>query len=109
MDLSEKQDKPCCLVNPEILESSGTEDSDEGCLSVPGYYEKVSRAEWIRVRAQDQRGTVREFEANGIEAICIQHEMDHLDGKLFVDYLSTLKRNRIKSKLMKLKKQGELT
>jgi peptide deformylase len=72
---------------------------------VPGYYEKVHRAEHIRVRAQDEFGETREFEAQGLEAVCIQHEMDHLEGKLFVDYLSALKRNRIRSKLVKAQKQ----
>ena len=79
---------------------------DEGCLSVPGFYEKVRRAEHIRVCAQDEHGETREFEAEGIEAVCIQHEMDHLDGKLFVDYLSNLKRNRIRNKLLKAQKQA---
>lgn len=78
---------------------------DEGCLSVPGFYEKVRRADRIRVRTQDVDGVSSEFEAEGIEAVCIQHEMDHLDGKLFVDYLSNLKRNRIRSKLVKQQKQ----
>ena len=105
MDVSENRDQPRCLVNPEILEADGEEESDEGCLSVPGFYEKVRRAEHIRVRAQDERGEFHEFEASGIEAVCIQHEMDHLEGKLFVDYLSNLKRNRIRGKLVKLQKQ----
>jgi peptide deformylase len=78
---------------------------DEGCLSVPGYYEKVRRADQIRVRTQDEHGETTEFDAQGLEAVCIQHEMDHLEGKLFVDYLSNLKRNRIRSKLVKAQKQ----
>jgi peptide deformylase len=78
---------------------------EEGCLSVPGYYEKVRRADSIRVRAHDEYGEIIEFDAQGLEAVCIQHEMDHLDGKLFVDYLSNLKRNRIRSKLIKAQKQ----
>jgi len=105
MDVSENRNQPLCLVNPEIIEADGDEEMDEGCLSVPGYYEKVRRAEHIRVRAQDETGAVSEFEAQGLEAVCIQHEMDHLEGKLFVDYLSNLKRNRIRNKLVKLQKQ----
>jgi peptide deformylase len=105
MDVSEARNQPRCLINPEIIESDGEEEMDEGCLSVPGFYEKVRRAEHIRVRTQNQDGEVSEFEAEGIEAVCIQHEMDHLEGKLFVDYLSNLKRNRIRSKLVKQQKQ----
>ena len=105
MDVSENGDNPRCLINPEIIAAEGEEEMDEGCLSVPGFYETVKRAERIRVRAQNPQGETREFEANGLEAVCIQHEMDHLEGKLFVDYISTLKRNRIRNKLLKLKKQ----
>jgi len=105
VDVSEQHDQPKCLINPEILQVEGEEETDEGCLSIPGFYEKVKRAEFIRVRAQDEHGESSEFEARGIEAICIQHEMDHLDGKLFVDYLSKLKRDRIRSKLVKLDRQ----
>jgi peptide deformylase len=105
MDVSEARNQPRCLINPQILTAEGDEEMDEGCLSVPGYYEKVRRAEHIRVRARDENGEIIEFEAEGIEAVCIQHEMDHLEGKLFVDYLSTLKRNRIRSKLLKAQKQ----
>ncbi len=105
MDVSEGRNQPRCLINPEILEADGEEESDEGCLSVPGFYEKVRRAEHIRVRAYNEKGEVAEFEADGIEAVCIQHEMDHLEGKLFVDYLSNLKRNRIRNKLVKSLKQ----
>ena len=105
MDVSEDRNKPRCLINPQILSADGEEEMDEGCLSVPGYYEKVRRAEHIRVRAHDENGDINEFEADGIEAVCIQHEMDHLEGKLFVDYLSALKRNRIRSKLLKVQKQ----
>ena len=106
LDVSENRDRPRCLINPQILEADGEEEMDEGCLSVPGFYEKVRRAEKIRVRAQDEFGEVREFEAEGLEAVCIQHEMDHLEGKLFVDYISSLKRNRIRSKLVKMQKQA---
>lgn len=107
MDISDQGNHPRCLINPEIIEADGEEESDEGCLSVPGFYEKVRRAEHIRVRAQNDNGEIIEFEAEGLEAVCIQHEMDHLDGKLFVDYLSSLKRNRIRSKLIKQKKQKD--
>jgi len=105
LDVSDARNQPRCLINPEIIESDGEEEMDEGCLSVPGFYEKVRRADHIRVRAQNEDGEVKEFEAEGIEAVCIQHEMDHLEGKLFVDYLSNLKRNRIRNKLIKLQKQ----
>jgi peptide deformylase len=105
MDISEDKSRPQVLVNPEILVSEGEEEMDEGCLSVPGYYETVRRAEKIRVRAQDVKGEFFEIEADGLEAVCIQHEMDHLEGKLFVDYLSSLKRDRIRKKLEKQQKQ----
>jgi peptide deformylase len=104
MDVSEGRTQPRCLINPQIVSADGDEEMDEGCLSVPGYYEKVHRAEHIRVRAHDEYGASFEFEAEGLDAVCIQHEMDHLDGKLFVDYLSALKRNRIRSKLIKAQK-----
>ena len=105
MDVSEAHNQPRCLINPVILVAQGEEEMDEGCLSVPGFYEKVSRADHIRVRTQDVNAATSEFEAEGLEAVCIQHEMDHLDGKLFVDYLSNLKRNRIRNKLLKMQKQ----
>lgn len=105
MDVSEAKDEPKCLINPEILEKSGVLASDEGCLSVPGVTEEVERAERIRVTALGQDGEPREFEATGLLAVCIQHEMDHLEGKLFVDYLSELKRRRIKKKLTKSRKR----
>jgi peptide deformylase len=105
MDVSEGRNQPRCLINPKILWTNGEEEMDEGCLSVPGYYEKVRRADRIRVRHQDEHGETHEFDAQGLEAVCIQHEMDHLEGKLFVDYLSALKRNRIRSKLVKAQKQ----
>ena len=106
LDVSEGRERPRCLINPQILEADGEEEMDEGCLSVPGFYEKVQRADHIRVRAQDEHGEFHEFEASGLEAVCIQHEMDHLEGKLFVDYLSGLKRNRIRNKLLKAQKQA---
>ncbi|OOC11149.1 peptide deformylase [Thioalkalivibrio halophilus] len=100
-DVSEDQSQPRALINPEILETRGEEEMDEGCLSVPGYYEKVRRADWIRFRALSRDGQPFEAEAEGLLAVCIQHEIDHLDGKLFVDYLSSLKRGRIRKKLEK--------
>jgi peptide deformylase len=105
IDLSEKHDQKLALINPEILERSGVEETEEGCLSVPGYFDKVTRAEKIRVRALDRDGKQIEFEAEGLLAVCIQHEIDHLDGKLFVDYLSELKRTRIRKKLEKERKE----
>ena len=100
--MSEEKDNPKVLINPsfEIINQDLSE-YDEGCLSVPGYYETVSRPESILVRAQDRAGELIEIEAEGILSTCIQHEIDHLDGKLFVDYLSALKRNRIRNKLEK--------
>ncbi|MDT4332623.1 peptide deformylase [Methylomonas sp. MED-D] len=107
MDVSENKDEPICLINPEIIERDGVEESEEGCLSVPGFFEKVSRAEHIKVRALNRDGQSFEIEARDLLAVCIQHEMDHLLGKLFVDYLSPFKRNRIKAKLDKIhKSQG---
>lgn len=105
IDISEQQDSPLCLINPEILECQGTEQSEEGCLSVPGFYELVDRAEKIRVRALNRDGETFEREADGLLAVCIQHEIDHLDGKLFVDHLSALKRQRIRKKLEKERRQ----
>jgi peptide deformylase len=105
IDLSEKHDQKLALINPEILQRSGVEETEEGCLSVPGYFDKVTRAEKIRVRALDRDGKQIEFEAEGLLAVCIQHEIDHLDGKLFVDYLSELKRTRIRKKLEKERKE----
>lgn len=105
-DVSDKRDEPICLINPEILETRGTERMDEGCLSVPDVFEIVERAEWIRVRALDQQGKAIELESDGLLAVCIQHEIDHLDGKLFVDRLSALKRSRIRKKFDKLERQA---
>ena len=104
IDLSERRDEPLALINPEILQRAGVEETEEGCLSVPGYFDKVTRAEQIRVRALDRDGKQIEFDADGLLAVCIQHEIDHLDGKLFVDYLSELKRTRIRKKLEKERK-----
>ena len=105
IDISEDRSEPLCFVNPEILESDGVESMEEGCLSVPGIYEKVERAEHIKVRALDREGSEFEMEAHGILSTCIQHEMDHLEGKLFVDYLSELKRQRIRKKIEKLRQK----
>lgn len=107
MDISEEKNEPQVLINPQIISAEGHEEMDEGCLSVPGYYETVSRAENIHVRAQDENGGFYEIHADALEAVCIQHEMDHLEGKLFVDYISSLKRDRIRKKLEKLKKQEQ--
>jgi len=101
IDISENHDQPLCLINPEILWREGEEQMDEGCLSVPGFFEPVTRAARLRVRALNREGTPFELETDGLMAICIQHEIDHLDGKLFVDYLSNLKRQRIRKKLEK--------
>ena len=95
------------LINPEILEKDGVIFTDEGCLSVPGYYEEVERAEHIKVRFLDRDGEDVEMDAEGLLAVCIQHEMDHLDGKLFVDYLSEAKRTRIRKKLLKERRQQQ--
>ena len=100
-DASSDQSEPHALINPVIVEKDGETVSDEGCLSVPGYYEPVKRAEHIKVRYLDRNGDETEMEAEGLLAICIQHEMDHLDGKLFVDYLSEAKRSRIRKRLMR--------
>ena len=101
IDVSEDQSGLLALINPEILERSGEHIGEEGCLSVPGIYDKVKRAERVRVRALDQHGEAIELEADGLLAVCIQHELDHLDGKVFVEYLSLLKQGRIKNKLIK--------
>ncbi len=106
MDVSEERSEPLCLINPEILSTQGDVRYEEGCLSVPGVFEAVDRAERIVVRALDENGDLQEFDAEGLLAICIQHEIDHLEGKLFVDYLSTLKRDRLKKKMVKKAKRG---
>jgi peptide deformylase len=100
-DVSEGRNAPRAFVNPEILSREGTETSQEGCLSVPGYYDDVERAARVRVRAQDRDGKSFEEDLDGLLAICVQHEIDHLDGKLFVDYLSEMKRQRVRKKLEK--------
>ena len=104
VDVSETHNEPICLINPELVELTGTEQMEEGCLSVPGVFELVERADSIKVSAWDQHGKPFTLEADGLLAVCIQHEIDHLDGKLFVDYLSQLKRSRIRKKLQKSQK-----
>ena len=104
-DVSETKDQPVVLVNPEIIERGETGVAEEGCLSVPGFFEEVTRARRIRVRALGRDGSALEMDADGLLAVCVQHEIDHLDGKLFVDYLSELKRTRIRKKLEKDQRQ----
>ena len=104
-DVSQEKDDPHVLINPEVLEKDGGAVSEEGCLSVPGYFEEVERAGHIRVRYLDRDGSPVEKDAEGLLAICIQHEIDHLNGKLFVDYLSEAKRQRIRKKLIKDRRQ----
>lgn len=107
IDVSEKQNEPLVFINPSIEVLDDDKDNyDEGCLSVPGFYESVERPTHIRVTALNRNGETFSIEPDGLLAVCIQHEMDHLNGKLFVDYLSTLKRNRIRSKLQKAQKRG---
>lgn len=101
IDVSEERNEPRVLINPEIVESTGEVESEEGCLSIPGVYDRIQRAERVRYRAQDRDGNAIEGEADGLLAVCIQHEIDHLDGRLFIDYLSELKRSRIRKKLKK--------
>jgi peptide deformylase len=108
IDVSETRDQPMVLINPVIVWASPeTRRGEEGCLSVPGIYDGVERSTAVRVRAQDGAGLEREIEAEGMLAVCIQHEMDHLLGKVFVEYLSPLKRNRIKSKMVKAQREAE--
>jgi peptide deformylase len=101
VDVSERRDSLVVLVNPEIVEATGESDIEEGCLSVPGIYELLPRAERVKVRAHDQNGKAFTLEAQGLLAVCIQHEMDHLQGKVFVEHLSQLKQQRIRAKLAK--------
>lgn len=101
IDVSERHDSLVVLVNPEIVEASGVSDIEEGCLSVPGVYDTVERAERVKVRAHDQNGNAFTLEAQGLLAVCIQHEMDHLKGKVFVEHLSQLKQQRVRAKLAK--------
>lgn len=107
MDLSDERNKPRVLINPTIIEQDGEQLYDEGCLSVPEYYAPVKRAENIKITALDEQGEIYELQADGLLAVCIQHEMDHLAGKVFVDYLSRLKRDRIKKKMLKLARAND--
>ncbi|MGH8510856.1 MAG: peptide deformylase [Gammaproteobacteria bacterium] len=101
VDVSEQHDQPWCFINPRVTGTEGREQTEEGCLSVPGVFETVERAERIQVQALNAQGETINLAADGLLAVCIQHEIDHLDGKLFVDYLSILKRNRLRKKLEK--------
>ncbi|MCD2167582.1 peptide deformylase [Comamonas koreensis] len=106
IDVSEERNEPMAIINPEIIWASDEKQvGDEGCLSVPGIYDGVERSVEVKIKALDENGNSREIDAEGLLAICIQHEMDHLLGKVFVEYLSPLKRNRIKSKLVKQQKR----
>ena len=105
LDLSENRDQPKVFINPEIIDRSGSQSCEEGCLSVPGIYAEVDRAEKIRVRALGLDGETFEMDADGLLAVCIQHEIDHLDGKVFVDYLSPLKRRMVEKRLKKQKQR----
>ena len=105
IDVSEDKDQPLVLVNPVISQTSGSEEMEEGCLSVPGVFETVQRAQQITVSALNRDGEAFELEVDGLLAVCIQHEIDHLDGKLFVDYLSSLKRERIRKRIAKSKRE----
>ncbi len=108
VDTSELRDQPMVLINPEILERDDQgKEWEEGCLSLPGIYDKVTRPDRVRVRALDARGESFEFDADGLLSVCVQHEMDHLEGKVFVDYLSALKRNRIKARMRKRQRETE--
>ncbi|WP_370680209.1 peptide deformylase [Comamonas sp. GB3 AK4-5] len=108
IDVSQDRDQPLVLINPEILWASEEKQlGEEGCLSVPGIYDGVERSIAVKVQALDEHGQSRVIEADGLLAICIQHEMDHLMGKVFVEYLSPLKRNRIKTKMVKLQREAE--
>lgn len=106
IDASETRDKLLTLINPEILAAAGVADCEEGCLSVPGIYERIERAERITVRARALDGQSFSMEAEGLLAVCIQHEMDHLKGRVFVEYLSRLKQTRIRAKMQKLQRQS---
>jgi peptide deformylase len=109
IDVSEGRDELLVLINPEIIERDGAQECEEGCLSVPGVYEKVKRALKVKVRALGLDGQAFTIDAEGLLAVCIQHEMDHLDGKVFVDYLSRLKQGRIRSKLAKRDRRKPVT
>jgi len=106
VDVSERRDSLVVLVNPEIVEATGVSDIEEGCLSVPGVYELVERAERVKVRAYDQNGNAFTLEAQGLLAVCIQHEMDHLKGKVFIEQLSQLKQQRIRARIAKQQRKS---
>jgi peptide deformylase len=106
IDVSTTHDQLRVFINPEIMDSRGASDAEEGCLSVPGVFDKVARAQWIRVRALNAEGETYELEADGLLAVCIQHEMDHLQGKVFVEYLSSLKRRRILTRIRKQERRA---
>ena len=106
VDVSEDKNGLMVLVNPQIIAREGEQEYEEGCLSVPGVYSKITRAARVKVKAQDLEGAPFEVEADGLLAVCLQHEIDHLDGKVFVDYLSQLKQNRIRTKLLKQAREG---
>ncbi|MGH8427193.1 MAG: peptide deformylase [Gammaproteobacteria bacterium] len=108
IDVSEEKNEPRVFINPELLAREGSCDSEEGCLSVPGYYDAIQRAERVTVRALDRDGKHFELEAEGLLAICIQHEIDHLNGRLFIDYLSDLKRRRLRRQLEKARREARL-
>ena len=108
IDVSENRDEPLFLINPVIIDKKGPIKFEEGCLSVPGFYEKVDRFSEIEYEAQDLQGETYKQKAEGLLAVCIQHEIDHLDGKLFVDYISNMKRDRIAKKIKKLTQEGKL-
>jgi len=105
IDVSAERVEQLVVINPEILTREGVETMEEGCLSVPGYFDEVQRAAKVRLRAQDRTGAVYERDCDELLAVCVQHEMDHIDGKLFVDYLSDLKRDRVRKKLEKERKE----
>ena len=107
MDLSEERNEPRVLINPAVIEQDGEQIYDEGCLSVPEYYAPVKRADTIKITALDEQGEIYQLDADGLLAVCIQHEMDHLAGKVFVDYLSRLKQDRIRKKYLKRARAGD--
>ncbi len=106
IDISEDRSQPLCFINPQILSAEGEEVTEEGCLSVPSIYEKVKRASRVRVAYLDREGQAAEMEVDGLLSVCVQHEIDHLDGKLFVDYLSNLKKSRVMKKLEKNRRRS---
>ena len=105
IDLSNDKTEPHCFINPQIIAREGAEETEEGCLSVPGIYDNVSRSRWVHVEALDRDGKSFTMKIDDLLAVCIQHEIDHLDGKLFVDYLSEVKRGRIRKKMEKLRRK----